>query len=400
MTGNDLRHFIDKKLFPYLKKFKSKAKAPNTIEYKIGEIFSGLKNKIQNGHNLRKMIDQIDTLHFQTQEEKIKMSRLYEGKLQAMEKAGRDGGEHYTPRALVRAIVNVIGPSIGNKIYDGAMGSAGFLCTAFEHLKESEKMTKKHMDILQNNTFYGKEKTAFAYTIGIMNMIFHGIGSPNIAHANTLTENPLGTEQKDHFDIVLTNPPFGGKERKEAQQAFPIQTGDVASLFLQHFVNVLKTGGRAGVVIKNTFLSDADNDSIRLRKTLLENCNLYTILDLPRGVFAGTKVKAIVLFFEKGAPTKNIWYYQLDPGRILGNTDPLNEKDLKEFTELQKDLSESKRSWTINIKDINQDTYDLSAKNPHDHQEEDIKHPQEILAQIKVLDRDTADILTSLERLL
>ena len=167
-------------------------------------------------------------------------------------------------------------------------------------------------------------------------MILHGIEAPNIIHTNTLSENISDIQEKDRFNVILANPPFGGKERKEVQQNFPIKTGETAFLFLQHFIKRLKAGGRAGVVIKNTFLSNTDNASISLRKTLLESCNLHTVLDLPGGVFQGAGVKTVVLFFEKGEPTKKIWYYQLNPGRNLGKTNPLNEQDLAEFVELQK----------------------------------------------------------------
>ena len=207
-------------------------------------------------------------------------------------------------------------------------------------LPEARKpnLTTKDLKTLQERTFYGKEKKSLAYVIAIMNMILHGIEAPNIIHTNTLTENLADIQEKDRFDVVLANPPFGGKERKEVQQNFPIRTGETAFLFLQHFIKMLKAGGRGGVVIKNTFLSNTDNASVSLRKLLLESCNLHTVLDCPGGTFQGAGVKTVVLFFEKGAPTRKIWYYQLDPGRNLGKTNPLNDDDLAEFVEAAKDL--------------------------------------------------------------
>ncbi len=257
LTGDDLKEFVDYKLFPYLKKFKTNAESADTIEYKIGEIFSELKNKIQSGYNLREVIDRIDELRFRTYAEKHEMSHLYEAKIKNMGNAGRNGGEYYTPRPLIKTIVKVIVPAIGNKIYDGAAGSAGFLCEAFEYLKTSKSLTTKDANILQKKTFYGKEKKSLAYIIGTMNMILHGIEAPNIVHTNTLSENITDIQEKDRYDIVLANPPFGGKERKEVQQNFPIKTGETAFLFLQHFIKILKAGGRAGIVIKNTFLLNA-----------------------------------------------------------------------------------------------------------------------------------------------
>lgn len=231
LTGDDLKEFVDHKLFPYLKKFKTNAERADTIEYKIGEIFSELKNRIQSGYNLREVIDRIDELRFRTHAEKHEMSHLYEAKIKNMGNAGRNGGEYYTPRPLIKTIVKVVAPIIGNKIYDGAAGSAGFLCEAFEYLKTSKNLTTKDANILQKKTFYGKEKKSLAYIIGTMNMILHGIEAPNIVHTNTLSENITDIQEKDRYDIVLANPPFGGKERKEVQQNFPIKTGETAFLF-------------------------------------------------------------------------------------------------------------------------------------------------------------------------
>ncbi len=400
LTGDDLKDFVDIKLFPYLKKFKTDAESADTIEYKIGEIFSELKNRIQSGYNLREVINRIDELRFRTHAEKHEMSHLYEDKIKNMGNAGRNGGEYYTPRPLITTIVKVVAPKIGDKIYDGAVGSAGFLCEAFEYLKNSKSLTTKDTEILQKQTFYGKEKKSLAYIIGIMNMILHGVEAPNIVHTNTLAENIADIQEKDRYDIVLANPPFGGKERAEVQQNFPIKTSETASLFMQHFIKIMKAGGKAGVVIKNTFLSNTDNASVSLRKLLLESCNLHTVLDLPSGTFTGAGVKTVVLFFEKGSATKKVWFYQLNLNRNLGKTNPLNEKDLEDFIELQKTKAESENSWSIAVKDIDQATFDLSAKNPNKKEEAALRQPQEILEEMKALDEESADILNSILELI
>ncbi len=232
LTGDDLAGFRERRtLFPYLKKFKTSAESADTIEYKIGEIFSELKNRVQSGYNLREVINRIDELRFRTHAEKHEMSHLYEDKIKNMGNAGRNGGEYYTPRPLIKTIVKVVAPEIGNKIYDGAVGSAGFLVEAFEYLKHGKKLSTSEAETLQKRTFYGKEKKSLAYIIGIMNMILHGIEAPNIVHTNTLAENLADIQEKDRYDIVLANPPFGGKERAEVQQNFPIKTGETASLF-------------------------------------------------------------------------------------------------------------------------------------------------------------------------
>ncbi|MFY8129692.1 MAG: N-6 DNA methylase, partial [Burkholderiaceae bacterium] len=299
LTGDDLREFVDQKLFPYLHGFKQRATGPNTIEYKIGEIFGEIKNKIQSGYSLRDVIDQIDALRFRSQAEKHELSHLYEAKIKNMGNAGRNGGEYYTPRPLIRAMVQIVQPRLGERIYDGACGSAGFLCEAFDYLRQQPGLTADQLKILQESTLYGREKKPLAYVIAIMNMILHGIEAPNIIHTNTLAENLADIQDKDRMDVILANPPFGGKERKEVQQNFPVRTGETAFLFLQHFIKILKAGGRGAVVIKNTFLSNTDNASVSLRKLLLESCNLHTVLDCPGGTFQGAGVKTVVLFFEK-----------------------------------------------------------------------------------------------------
>jgi len=393
LTGDDLKEFVDHRLFPYLKKFKAEATSPATIEYKIGEIFSELKNKVQSGYNLREVINLIDGLRFRSKEEKHEMSHLYEDKIKNMGNAGRNGGEYYTPRPLIKTIIKVVAPEIGNKVYDGAVGSAGFLAEAFEYLKASRDLSTRDAETLQKSTFYGKEKKGLAYIIGTMNMILHGVEAPNIVHANTLAENLADIQEKDRYDIVLANPPFGGKERAEVQQNFPIKTGETAFLFLQHFIKILKAGGRAGVVIKNTFLSNTDNASVSLRKLLLESCNLHTVLDMPSGTFTGAGVKTVVLFFEKGAPTKKVWFYQLNLDRNLGKTNPLNEADLAEFVALQKTQADSSNSWSVAVADIDPTAYDLSAKNPNGNDEVQHRNPQAIMAEIAALDAESAAVL-------
>ncbi len=316
-----------------------------------------------------------------------------------MGNAGRNGGQYYTPRPLIRAIIEVNNPQIGERIYDGACGSTGFLCEAYAYMYDRMEKSTTNLKTLQENTLYGKEKKNLAYIIGVMNMILHGIEAPNIIHTNTLTENIRDIQEKDRYHVILANPPFGGKERKEVQQNFDIKTGETASLFLQHFIKSLKAGGRAGIVIKNTFLSNADNASVSLRKHLLESCNLHTILDMPAGTFLGAGVKTVVLFFTKGEPTKKTWYYQCVPGRSLGKTSPLNDDDLKEFKELQKTLADSEKSWTVDVARISTSNYDLSVKNPNGKVEQVFRSMDEILAEMEALDEETNEILNRIKEM-
>lgn len=398
LIGDDLIDFVDRKLFPYLHGFKQRAAGPATIEYKIGEIFGEIKNKIRSGYTLRDIIDHVDELRFGSQVEKHELSALYEEKIKRMGNAGRNGGEYYTPRPLIRAMIQVIAPKVGERIYDGACGSAGFLCEAHGFLRAVPNLSTKDLETLQTRTFYGKEKKSLAYVIAIMNMILHGIEAPNIQHTNTLTENLADVQEKDRFDVILANPPFGGKERPEVQQNFPIRTGETAFLFLQHFIKMLKAGGRAAVVIKNTFLSNGDAAS--LRKLLLESCNLHTVLDCPSGTFQGAGVKTVVLFFEKGAPTRKVWYYKLDPGRNMGKTNPLNDADMLEFIELQQTFAASAKSWSLDVASINPASYDLSVKNPNGGEEIIHRSPQDILDEIDELDVESAEVLANIRAML
>ena len=401
LTGDDLIAFVNGKLFPYLHGFKAKATGPNTIEYKIGEIFGEIKNRIQSGYNLREIIDHVDELRFASQTEKHELSHLYEAKIKNMGNAGRNGGEYYTPRPLIRAIVAVTAPRLGETICDPAVGSAGFLCESFDYLKaQNPKRTIAQNRTLQQHTFYGKEKKSLAYVIAIMNMILHGIEAPNIIHTNTLAENLADVQEKDRFDIIVANPPFGGKERKEVQQNFPIRTGETAFLFLQHFIKVLKAGGRAGVVIKNTFLSNTDNASVSLRQKLLTECNLHTVLDCPGGTFLGAGVKTVVLFFAKGTPTRKVWFYQLDPGRNMGKTNPLSDADLTEFITLQKTRADTPKSWSVDVATIDPKNFDLSVKNPNGGEEIAHRSPADIMEEIAALDAESAEVLGNIKALL
>ena len=389
MTGPDLQQFVDMKLFPALRKFQETASSANTLEYKIGEIFAELRNKITSGYNLREVINLIDQLHFQSAEDKHEMTVLYESKIAKMGNAGRNGGEYYTPRPLIRTIVKVVSPQIGETVYDPACGSAGFLCEAFNYMKNYVTSTID-TKILQEETFFGKEKKPLPYIIATMNMIFHGVQAPNIIRGNTLAENLSQVQERDRKDVILANPPFGGSERGEVLQNFDLRTSETAYMFMQHFIKMLRTGGRAGIVIKNTFLSNGD--AAALRKLLLEQCNLHTILDLPSGVFQGAGVKTVVLFFDKGTPTEKIWYYQLTPGRNLGKTNALNESDLNDFLMLQTTKPDSENSWSVDVSTLGDDC-DLSVKNPHKVEEKDERTPAEIFENIEKLHAASGNLL-------
>lgn len=395
LVGDDLIEFVRLKLFPYLKKFSNEN--GKGVEGKIGVIFNAITNKIASGYNLRDILEQVDELKFQTSEQRHELTYLYESSLNKMGNAGRNGGEYYTPRPLIRTILKVLNPEIGKTVYDGACGSAGFLCEAYTYMHEKVKNTSDEK-MLQESTFYGKELKGLAYIIAIMNLILHGVESPNIIRTNTLTENLADVQEKDRFDYILANPPFGAKERAEVQQNFPIKTGETAYLFLQHFIKYLRANGSAGIVIKNTFLSNTDTASIALRKKLLEDCNLHTVLDLPQGVFQAG-VKTVVLFFKKGEPTQKVWFYQLNLDRTLGKTNPLNEEDLKVFVELQQTKADSENSWSVDVATLDEN-YDLSVKNPNKVEVVDERTPQQIAEEIKTLNEENQRLLDEIMEIL
>jgi len=395
LTGDDLVDFVNTKLFPSLKGYKNIASSANTLEYKIGEIFSELRNKINSGYNLRELINTVDGLAFQSADDRHEMTVLYEDKISRMGNAGRNGGEYYTPRTLIRTIIKVVNPRIGETVYDPACGSAGFLCEAFSYMSQQVKSVAD-AETLQNDTFFGKEKKGLPYIIATMNMIFHGVAAPNIVRGNTLAENLTNITEKDRKNVILANPPFGGKERAEVQQNFEIKSGETAYMFMQHFIKMLKLNGRAGIVIKNTFLSNGDAAAVR--RKLLDECNVHTILDLPSGVFQAG-VRTVVLFFTKGTPTKKIWYYQLNLGRTLGKTNPLTEEDLAEFVELQKTKPETENSWTIDVDTLGADC-DLSVKNPNKPEIVDERTPADIIASIADLNKEANELITDIVNLM
>ncbi|MBU0676179.1 MAG: type I restriction-modification system subunit M [Proteobacteria bacterium] len=402
LTGDDLNRYVNETLFPYLKSFRSDTKAdPKSFRYKIGAIFEYLDNKIASGHTLREVLDIIDGLNFQSETELFELSQVYEGLLQNMGDAGGYAGEFYTPRPLIRAIVKVIDPQPGQTIYDAAAGSCGFLIEAFEHLKKKRRqLTTSQWDKIQDDTFFGYEKTSLAYVMGMMNMILHGIESPNLYRLNTLTQNIRDIQEKDRYDIILANPPFGGKEKTQIQQNFPIQSNATELLFLQHFMKSLKTGGKAAIVVPEGVLFQVNSAFTQIKQELLEHFNLHTILSLPAGVFLPySGVKTNVLFFERSGGTTATWFYECEPEQKLTKNKPLNDTHLAEFVALYSKRTTSDHSWTVSIDKLKKD-YDLSAKNPA--KQNDVEHlpPRKILELIQEKETAVTNLLGEIDELL
>jgi len=405
-TGDDLTNYVNNELFPYLKGFADAAATgaaadPKSFSYKIGAIFQYLDNKIASGHTLREVLDIIDTLNFQSSDEMFELSLVYEGLLQNMGDAGGYAGEFYTPRPVVRAMLQVIDPQAGNTIYDAAAGSCGFLVEAFEHLKaKRNELSTQEWDFIQRDTFFGFEKTSLAYVMGMMNMILHGIESPNLFRGNTLTQNIRDIQEKDRYDIILANPPFGGKEKSQIQQNFPIQSNATELLFLQHFMKTLKSGGKAAIIVPEGVLFQTNSAFKQVKQELLENFNLHTILSLPAGVFLPySGVKTNVLFFERSGGTSDVWYYECEPEQKLTKNKPITDEHLKEFVELYSSRETTDRSWTVSASKLAED-YDLSAKNPAKQKDAEHLAPSEILKQIRTKEKLVSVLLDEIEGLL
>lgn len=388
-SGDDLLEFVNKQLFPYLKTFKAINEDKKSIKYKIGAIFEYLDNRIANGHTLREILDIIDDMDFHNQADLFQLSIIYEKLLKDMGSDGGNSGEFYTPRPLIKVMVNVVNPQINQTIYDPAVGSCGFLIESYNHIRYEDIQNNKQKDLsteqlrfLQQDTFFGKEKTPLSYVMGVMNMILHGIESPNIIKTNTLTKDIRGLEEKNRYDIILANPPFGGKEKDQIQQNFPVKSNATELLFLQHMMNSLKLLGKCAVVIPEGVLFQTNNAFQSVKQDLLTRFNLHTILSLPSGVFLPySGVKTNVVFFDRNGSTSQIYYYEVNPPFKLTKNKPINYEHFTEFLQSWQDRKLTPNSWIVNINDIKD--FDISAKNPH--KIEDIAHqlPIELVENIR-----------------
>ncbi|MEI6851536.1 MAG: N-6 DNA methylase, partial [Bacteroidota bacterium] len=402
LTGDDLKDYINKQLFPYLKGFKANTVDLKSLRYKIGATFEFLDNRIASGHTLREVLDIIDTLDFQNQEELFELSHIYENLLKGMGSDGGNSGEFYTPRPVINAMIQAIAPLVGQTVYDGAAGSAGFLVESYMYMTapgRREKLSTSDWKTLQQDTFFGNEKTPLAYVMGVMNMILHGIESPNIFKINTLTQNIRDIQEKDRYDIIVANPPFGGKEKSQIQQNFPIQSNATELLFLQHFMKNLKVGGKAAIIVPEGVLFQTNNAFAAVKKELLENFNLHTIVSLPAGVFLPySGVKTDIIFFERKGATTQIWFYEVAPPQKLTKNKPITNELLQEFVDLFKSRKSSVNSWSVDIAEIKD--YNLSAKNPNKQQIVEHLTPNDLVVKLKANGQSITTILNEIDDIL
>jgi len=397
-SGDDLKDFVNKKLFPYLKSFKNQNEDYFSIKYKIGEIFYFLDNRIESGHTLKEVVEIVDELNFQKQEDLFELSVIYEDLLQWMWNDGWNSGEFYTPRSVIKIMVEAVKPKVGQKVYDPATWSCGFLIEAFNFMKNQVE-NDEQLDFLMKNTFYGNEKTPLAYTMWVMNMILHGISNPNISKKNTLTTDIRQIQEKDRYEIILANPPFGGKEKDIIQQNFPIKTNATEMLFLQHIYKHLKKEWKAAIIVPEWVLFNTSNAFQAIKKELLENYNLHSIVSLPAWVFLPySGVKTNIIFFDRNGSTKDIWYYEIDLWRKLTKNKPITYEEIKHIPELLAKRENWENSWIVKVEDIKD--YDLSAKNPNKQTEEIIRKPNEILNDLEQNDEQIRNLFSELKQIL
>lgn len=400
--GDDLIDFVNNDLFPYLENFKSNQQDVKSVKYKIGAVFEFITNRIASGHTLREVIENIADLNFQSQEDLFELSIIYENLLKGMGSDGGNSGEFYTPRPVIKAMVDVLEPNVNDTIYDGAVGSAGFLIQAFDYvMQKKNEYSTTQLKHIKEGMFFGNEKTPLAYVMGVMNMILHGIESPNIYKQNTLTQNIRDFQEKDRYSIILANPPFGGKEKKEVQNNFPIESSATEVLFLQHFMKKLALNGKAGIVIPEGILFQSNNAFTAVKKDLLDNFNIHTILSLPAGVFLPySGVKTNVIFFERKGGTQDVWYYEVNLEKKLTKNKPIQYEHIAEFVELYKTRATTENSWLATADEIRERNYDLSAKNPAKQKEIIHQSPSEIFADIQSNDKNINLLLSEIDNLI
>ena len=357
---NGFINFVNNELLPHLRSFSDSVKHPNATPRQkvIGEIMSGVeRTRVDTEKNLLDVLDKvheiseqnIDTTHV------FPLSQVFEGLLLKMGEKGNDGGQFFTPREIIRAMVKVIDPRINETVFDPACGTGGFLAQAFEHIKAT-KPDPDQLTTLKHHTFYGREKDNIIYPIGLANLILHGIDEPRIWHGNTLTGQQtyagLFEGAPQFFDVILMNPPFGGKESKAAQNLFAFQTGATQVLFLQYIIDHLRPdGGRCGMVIDEGVLFRTNETAfVQTKRKLLDDCDLYCIVSLAGGVFtaAGAGVKTNLLFFTKGKSTEKIWYYDLSDIKV-GKKTPFTLDKFTDFFRLLPERADSERSWTVDV---------------------------------------------------
>lgn len=407
-------------LFAYLRA-QSQRDNRNGQRSVIANVFRGVQNRMVSGYLLRDILNKINAIHFTSSEEIHTLSHLYESMLREMRDAAGDSGEFYTPRPVVRFMVQVSDPKLGETVLDPACGTGGFLVEAFDHIARQVKTTEQRQR-LQHATLYGQEAKPLPYMLAEMNLLLHGLEAPQITYGNTLAQkiNEIGHDQR--VDVILTNPPFGGEEEAGIKANFPanLQTSETALLFLQYLMRKLrykdapipatpgnkagraKHGGRAAVVVPNGTLF-GDGVVAAIKEQLLKDFNLHTIVRLPQGVFAPyTDIPANLLFFERSGATKDIWYYELplpEGRKKYSKTAPMQFEDFAECLAWWSRRKTGPHAWKVTAAEIKRRGYNLDLKNPNAKQSLEHAAPAELIARMRGHEIDVMRLLGEIEAL-
>lgn len=401
--------FLHQKLLPHLRELGEQPQA-NSRQKVISQIMSSVeRTRIDTERNFLDVIDKVDEIDHESVDTThvFTLSQVYEGLLLKMGEKGNDGGQFFTPREIIRAMIRVVDPKGGETVYDPGCGTGGFLAQAYEYMRDKlgRKATASQLETLKRRTFYGREKDNLIYPIALANLVLHEIDSPHLWHGNTLTGaetyGGLYTDAPSTFDVILMNPPFGGKEGKEAQTRFPYKTGATQVLFLQHVIDSLKPGGRCGIVLDEGVVFRTNETAfVQTKRKLLDDCDVQCIVSLPAGVFtaAGAGVKTNLVFFTKGRPTQKIWYFDLSNVKV-GKTRPFTVDKFDDFFRLWPKRADSERSWTVTRKQVEERNYDLKAVNPNAKADEDTRTPEELLDLMEEKGQEVAEAIAELRRL-
>jgi type I restriction enzyme M protein len=390
--AEDLVEYVASDLWPYLRGLDEGPEARL-----VATIFSGVTALCKSGYNLKDVIDEVSKIDFHASGDVLTVSVVYESLLARLGEAGASG-EHYTPRPIVRLMVQQIAPSIGETIYDPACGSAGFLVESYQHLLPHER-TVDDRDVLQSKTFLGQENGELPFLLGIMNMLLHGVSSPNIRRTNTLEQDIRTIAAEEKVDIVVTNPPFGGRENRAVQQNFPIRSSATEILFVQHVIASLKVAGRCAIVVPDGLLFDDDGAFKAVRRQLVTECNLHTIIRLPPGTFPYTPHQKLnLLFFDRQGPTEAIWFYEHpvpEARRHLKHprytkTQPLRFEEFMPIQEWWNDRQETEWAWRVSVGDLDSESVLLDLRHPLRPLPDPVVSPEIVVAE-------TADAVSALE---
>lgn len=397
ITGDALINFVNNELFPQLKNLN--VSADDKLGIIIRNIFDGTNNYMKSGTTFRQAINKLNEVDFNSSKEHHVFNLIYEEILQGLA-AKKDTGEFYTPRAVTQFIVDMVDPKLGERITDPACGTGGFLVCAIEHLKKQEKSIEDRK--LLQETILGSELKPLPYMLGVVNLITHDIEIPLIENGDSLSRELTSIKQKDKVDIIVANPPFGGVVGDGMETNFPLnyRTKESADLFLILFIQLLKDGGRAGIVLPDGSLT-GEGVKQRVRQKLLEDCNVHTIVRLPQSVFAPyATVNTNLIFFEKGNKTKEIWYYEhtLPEGyKAYSKTKPIRIEEFDEIKKWRKKPTEQENAWKVSIETIIERGYDLDIKNPNKVVEEVSYNRGEIIETIKNNQLQISKLISELE---